>query len=244
MPATSSELAATIAHTMGCYAESPVAAVPEGPPVVFFYSSGTPLTVLSSMTTGLAFQVRGTGLLMAPELEWLRAVDFVDLSKVIFKAREVFYSFAKAVHAFVYARDPVSADIARQVAMAVLAAAPLEGKRATGRRSGLRVDAAAWDAVSVAVMEAAAEQQLEQHARMRDALAGTAGAFIVEANPYDARWGIGFGVALATTAKRSTWGANLHGRMFMRRRAALATGEPRRGPAGLQGHPATEIGIG
>ena len=244
LPATTADLDATVARTLQLYAESTLESVPEGLPVRFFYSSGTELNALSSMATGLAFQVRGCGLLMADELDWLRSVSFIDLGTIKFSAREVFFSFAKAVHAHAHARDPASAEVARQIAVAVLAATPLEGKRATGRRSGLRVDAAAWDAVSVAVMEAAAEQQLEQHGRMRDMLLATSGCYIVEANPFDARWGIGFGVALATTARRSTWGTNLHGRMFMRRRSALEGRSQPRGPAGPAGHSTTEVGIG
>ena len=212
--------------------------------MAFFYSTGTTLNALSSMATGSPFNMRPSGLFMAPALAWLRNVTFVDVADVCFRAREIFFCFAKAAHAHAHAADDASAATAAQIGLAVLSAAPTEAKRATGKQSALRLDNAAWDAVAVAVMEAAAEQQLEQNSRLRSVLLGTAGSVIVEASPYDPRWGIGLGMALAAATPRAGWGTNLHGRLLMRRRLLLEVDGPPHGPVGVAGHSSTEIGIG
>ena len=180
----------------------------------------------------------------SPWLAWLREVDFVVLSDVTFRVRETFFSFAKAVHAYAHAMDDESRTTARRIALAVLAAGPTEAKRATGRRSGMALDVPKWDAVAVSVMEAGAEQQIAQHDRLRDILLSTAGTYLAEANPWDARWGVGYGVVLVETAPRATWGANLHGRLLMRIRLRIEHSVSGSGTAGVPGHSTTEVGIG
>ena len=86
------------------------------------------------------------------------------------------------------------------------------------RRNMPGLNPASWDAVSILVMEAGVEQQMQGNIAFKRLLMSTGDAEIVEANPYDTFWGIGLTMAQAQSVPRASWGCNNHGKVLERQR--------------------------
>ena len=126
-----------------------------------------------------------------------------------FSSTEQYMHFLKAV---------VSGDDAS--AARILDAIEPRVCRALGRKV-IGFEPEAWDKVSRQVVERGVYLKFHQDETLRDYLLGTIPAELVEASPYDARWGIGVPAHRADATPRVRWGSNWLGHALMRARARL-----------------------
>ncbi|CAE6443355.1 unnamed protein product [Rhizoctonia solani] len=84
-------------------------------------------------------------------------------------------------------------------------------------------DEAAWAKQQISVTTMGNYLKFSQDPGLRGLLLGTGSRELVEANPYDRVWGIGYD-AKEAAAHRSKWGENLLGRALMSVRKAIKTG--------------------
>ena len=81
-----------------------------------------------------------------------------------------------------------------------------------------------WAAIARQVVERGVYLKFAQNPKLAEYLLGTGVAELVEASPFDARWGIGVPAHNALHVPRSRWGTNWLGHALMRVRARLRLG--------------------
>ena len=184
--------------------------------VAFFYSTGTALSALSPLDDKSPFTAAKAGILARKELEWLAG----HVNGLYFRSREHFFAVGKLV----FAATGVNRDANLGLINTVLGMRPgqLKGQNGpTGKAKLKGLDSKLWDDISELVMEAGAQQQLDANEHLRNVLMSTGDAYLAEASPWDSVWGIGLSAERARGVPRSAWGQNKHGKLLMRRRAAL-----------------------
>ena len=93
-------------------------------------------------------------------------------------------------------------------------------------RAVLNFDDGRWAPCARQIAERAVYLKFHQNAELRCFLLNTDEAELVEASPYDRRWGIGFDESLAERTPRKRWGTNWLGHILMRVRARLRLNLP------------------
>ena len=102
-----------------------------------------------------------------------------------------------------------------------IAAAEAPGRCRRLGRAVLAFDDDAWASVALRIVERGVYLKFVQNPLLRRYLLSTEDRELVEASPYDARWGIGFSADRAMQVARSEWGANWLGQALMGARTRL-----------------------
>ena len=106
------------------------------------------------------------------------------------------------------------------MAKRIMKAATPQECRDLGR--GVRgFDDNAWSAIARHVVERGVYLKFSQNAEIARVLVDTGNAELIEASPFDARWGIGFAADRAMQVPKSRWGANWLGVALQYARARL-----------------------